>query len=69
MVAMKKATIRTSDSGDCLVDRISDKGARIHFATPCELPLEFYIKIEGDDAPRYCAVARRGRGRIDVYFV
>lgn len=69
MVAMKKATIGTLDSAECLVDRISDTGARIHFATPCEPPLEFYIKIEGDDAPRYCAVARRGRGQIEVYFV
>lgn len=66
---MRKATISTSDSTECLVDCISDKGARIHLAASRELPQEFYITVEGDGAPLYCAVARRGRGRIEVYFV
>jgi hypothetical protein len=65
---MKKAIIETW-RGECLIDRISDKGARIRLAAADEIPLEFYIRIEGENGPRCCAIARRGRGQLSVYFV
>jgi hypothetical protein len=61
--------LQISGGTECLVDRVCDNGARIHLADTSEIPLEFYINVEGEQAPRYCAVARRGVRRVSVYFV
>ncbi len=66
---MKKAVIAVSGGTECFVDSLSEKGARIHLPGCREMPLEFYINIEGDERPRYCAVFRRGQGLLNVYFV
>ena len=65
----KKAVIEALNGVKCLVDDISDRGARIHLAAAAEVPTEFYLTIKGEERPRYCAVVRRKPLQLSVYFV
>lgn len=67
--AMKKAVIEAPVKTECLIDRITEKGARLHLPASCEIPIEFLIRIEGEQVTRYCAVAQRKPDKTQVYFV
>lgn len=66
---MKKATIALAELKECLVDQICVSGARIHLTETHDIPIEFYIFIEGDETPRYCAITCRSLHHVQVCFV
>ena len=66
---MKKATIEGPVTTECPIDRITETGAHLHLPASCDIPIEFLIRIEGEQTARYCAVAQRKPNKTEVYFV
>lgn len=66
---LKAATIEFEGGIGCIVRNMSDTGAGIDVANPSSLPIEFDLRIEGDNVRRYCAIVWRGQKRVGVVFV
>lgn len=66
---LRLARINLNGGIDCKVSNLSDSKATLEIPQSLDLPIEFYIEIEGESTNRYCATAWRRKQRMLVYFV
>jgi len=63
------ATIRLYEGIVCTVSNISGVGAGIYLDSAEQLPIEFYVRIDGEDSDRCCAVMKRSKRFVSVVFI